>query len=74
MVRAAALLGETEVRAALAANNGVMEMRCEFCQEAVEFEAEEVLEAARAAATEKHGDEKKVSREGGGGGGGGGEE
>ena len=49
MVRAAALLGEKEVKAALEANNGVMEMRCEFCQEAVEFEAEEVLEAARRA-------------------------
>lgn len=49
MVRAAALLGEAEVTAALEANGGVMEMRCEFCQEAVAFGGEEVLEAARRA-------------------------
>ena len=61
MVRAAALLGEAEVRAALEANGGVMEMRCEFCQEAVEFEAEEVLEAARRAATQDGGRGKEVS-------------
>lgn len=59
MVRAAALLGEAEVRAALEANGGVMEMRCEFCQEAVEFEAEEVLEAARSAATQEGGGKGK---------------
>ena len=59
MVRAAALLGEVEVKAALDANGGVMEMRCEFCQEAVEFDGEEVLEAARRAQEGK----KKASRE-----------
>lgn len=53
MVRAAALLGEDEVRAALDANGGVMEMKCEFCQVKVEFAAEEVLEAARKAAEGK---------------------
>lgn len=61
MVRAAALLGEAEVKAALEANNGVMEMRCEFCQEAVAFEAEEVLEAARRAKEEGSGKGKEVS-------------
>lgn len=61
MVRAAALLGEAEVKAALEANNGVMEMRCEFCQEAVAFEAEEVLEAARRAKQEGGGKGKEVS-------------
>lgn len=53
MVRAAALLGEEEVKAALDANGGVMEMKCEFCQIKEQFSADEVLEAARAAAAAK---------------------
>jgi len=63
MVRAATLLGEVEVKAALEANNGVMEMRCEFCQEAVEFAAEEVLEAARRAREGKGKGEEEQGRE-----------
>ena len=48
MLRAAALLGEEEVRASLTAG-GVLEMTCEFCRETLEFDGGEALDAARAA-------------------------
>lgn len=48
MLRAAALLGEDEVKASLT-DDGRLEMTCEFCKETLGFPGDEAVAAARAA-------------------------